>query len=77
MAVATEISNIILAKTTILGIFLISRKMYSSVHLPIIFLESLCFTFPLFPKSEILLNKKLSELILHLSFLLLKKNSFI
>ena len=48
MVVATEISNIILAKTTILGIFLISRKMYSSVHLPIIFLESLCFTFPLF-----------------------------
>ena len=47
MAVATEISNIILAKTTILGIFLISRKMYSSVHLPIIFLESLFFTFPL------------------------------
>ena len=40
-------------------------------------MESLCFTFPLFLKSEILLNKKLSELILHLSFLLLKKNSFI
>lgn len=37
MAVATEISNIILAKTTILGIFLISRKMYSSVHLPAYF----------------------------------------